>query len=394
MGKFFFLLCLLAVQIYLDSATPYRGSLKKISVVFRHGDRLPEPPPLGYYPNDPYLNTSFYPLHAGDLTNSGKRREFEIGRSLRKRYNEFLGPYYDPTELSATSTDFTRTKMSLLMVLAGLYPPKDKQVWIDGIDWQPIPFFTMPHEVNAFLRPTDCLAYQKERARVQQSAEYQKDLLQFGDLMKNLTVLMGREVNDTKAIFHLFHTLMAEREMGLELPEWTKIYFPNGPVIGATVFHYRAESYSPLMKKLHGGTFLRKMLNDLSIDDIKKTPKIHLYSAHENNLAGILIAMDSWWNFIPEYSSAIVFELHEVESQYYIQVVYYYGIPTEFEELVIPGCDQPMCPIEEFLDLMADVMPDDILEACLGKPEESLFIPKDGDLHKWFYSKMRKWFNL
>lgn len=39
----------------------------------------------------------------------------------------------------AQSTDVDRTKMSLQLVLAGLFPPIGLQKWNSGLDWQPIP---------------------------------------------------------------------------------------------------------------------------------------------------------------------------------------------------------------------------------------------------------------
>lgn len=87
---------------------------------------------------------------------AGKRREYEIGESLRKRYDDFLGSTYLPTEVSTHSTDTQRTKMSALLVLAGLYPPKDKQVWNEDLDWQPIPVINPPNSLDANFKSSAC----------------------------------------------------------------------------------------------------------------------------------------------------------------------------------------------------------------------------------------------
>lgn len=68
--------------------------------------------------------------------------------------------------------------------------------------------------------------------------------------------------------------------------------------------------------------FVRKVLNDLALEDSssKNKQKLHLYSVHENNVAAVLQALNIWTNSIPEYSSAIVFELHERDSRHFIRV--------------------------------------------------------------------------
>lgn len=46
---------------------------------------------------------------------------------------------YTPEAVSSWSSDFDRTKMSLLSVLAGLWPPAPMQQWNPLLLWQPIP---------------------------------------------------------------------------------------------------------------------------------------------------------------------------------------------------------------------------------------------------------------
>lgn len=122
---------------------------------FRHGSRTPEVQDL--YPNDPYDLETFQPMGLGQLTNVaqifknrpyfetnffqiGKKRAYKLGKVLRKRYNDFLGDIYYPNNVLARTTDFDRTKMTALLVLAGLYPPSPVQKWNDDLDWMPIPY--------------------------------------------------------------------------------------------------------------------------------------------------------------------------------------------------------------------------------------------------------------
>lgn len=75
---------------------------------------------------------------------------------LRSRYDDLLGPYYTPDIVEARSTQLDRTKMSLQLVLAGLFPPTSEQIWNKEILWQPIPIIRQPIEDDHILRPGVC----------------------------------------------------------------------------------------------------------------------------------------------------------------------------------------------------------------------------------------------
>ena len=81
---------------------------------------------------------------------------------MRIKFNDFLGEY-EPEDVFAFSTDFDRTKMTLQLVLAGLYPPSQRTSWSDTIHWSPIPIF---YETNSrhflytkFKCPRYCFLY-------------------------------------------------------------------------------------------------------------------------------------------------------------------------------------------------------------------------------------------
>lgn len=83
-------------------------------------------------------------------------REYSIGKMLRQRYNDFLGDLYHPKDVYARSTDIDRTKMSLYLVLAGLYPPSKEQNWNSNLPWLAIPTHYAPERVDNLLRPQAC----------------------------------------------------------------------------------------------------------------------------------------------------------------------------------------------------------------------------------------------
>ena len=82
------------------------------------------------------------------------KREYKIGQILRNRYDDFLGEYKHG-EVYAYSTAYDRTKMSLQLVLAGLYPPSPKTSWSNEINWSPIPTHYKPFDQDFLSRATN-----------------------------------------------------------------------------------------------------------------------------------------------------------------------------------------------------------------------------------------------
>lgn len=73
---------------------------------------------------------------------------YNLGKTLRKRYQGFISEYYSPEELSVISSYAPRCQMSAMTLLAGLYPPVGKQVWNKDLLWQPIPVNPIPRNID------------------------------------------------------------------------------------------------------------------------------------------------------------------------------------------------------------------------------------------------------
>ncbi|XP_026673949.1 venom acid phosphatase Acph-1-like [Ceratina calcarata] len=349
----------IVVLAALIGVTTVGAELKLVNVIFRHGDRTPDNNADEMYPNDPYLNSTFYPMGRGQLTNAGKMREFTLGQFLRNHYAPYLGNIYTSQSVSALSSDYDRTKMSLQLVLAGLFPPHELQLWNHNLHWQPIPAqYLRRYEDNVFL-PEDCLLYAVEYQRVLQSPEGRAGISKYSTLMKNLTNWTGKNITTPLDMYYLYHTLMAEYSMGYTLPHWTKDIFPKGELFDGTVFSYDIANSTPLLKRLYGGPWLRivtKAMLDIVSGSEKDRKKMHLFSGHESNIAAVLHALGAYYPHVPEYSSAIILELHHNVNAYYVQVVYYVGIPSRAHVVQIPGCDV-LCPLDKYLQLVEEVLP-------------------------------------
>lgn len=339
--------------------TTIQAELRQVNVIFRHGDRAPDDTPLEMYPNDPYINFDFYPEGRGQLTNQGKLREYQLGKVLNELYSSFLGDIYTAQSVSALSSDYDRTKMSLQLVLAALFPPSTEQKWNSRLNWQPIPArYLLRGEDNIFL-PDECPDYLAEYNRVLNSPEGRAALSQFDGFMQQLTKWTGKNISTPLDMYYLYHTLMAEYSRGLPLPTWTRSIFPDGELKNATIFAYDVGSATPTLKKLYAGPYLllvtRTMLN-LITGTAQNPRKMYLYSGHETNIAAVLHALDVYKPHVPAYSSAVIIELHEVNGDYYIKVLHYLGIPSRVEELKLPNCDV-MCPLDIYLQMTEELMP-------------------------------------
>ncbi|KAG5868545.1 hypothetical protein JTB14_035866 [Gonioctena quinquepunctata] len=159
------------------------NSLELIHVIFRHGDRTPDKSVI--YKNDPHINQTYYPFGYGQLTNIGKRKEYLIGKALRKRYHQFLGDF-TLDSVDPRSTDYNRTKMSLQLVLASLFPPRGKTVWEKNLNWQPVPFNYWPVGEDHVLGDphANCPRFQRAYLNYLNSSEGQSLYQNFSEIIK------------------------------------------------------------------------------------------------------------------------------------------------------------------------------------------------------------------
>lgn len=85
---------------------------------------------------------------------------------------------------------------------------------------------------------------------------------------------------------------------------------------------YLLQTWTPRMKRLLGGIWIRNFLNRvqdlLSGKNIQRKGYFYFYSEH--HVAAILNALDIYEPHVPSYLSLVIFELHEVDSKFYVKV--------------------------------------------------------------------------
>ncbi|XP_059615582.1 venom acid phosphatase Acph-1-like [Phlebotomus argentipes] len=346
---------------------------KHIFKLFRHGHRTP----ADTYPNDPYLNASFDPYGWGHLTNFGKTYMFETGEFLRQRYGKFLGKTYNPDIIHAQSTGVIRTKMSMALVLAGLWPPKDTAMeWNRKLNWQPIPIEYEPlDEDSLLLVRTPCPRYHEALAETLTESPISVEIEKYRNMMKELTEITGLDIKTPDDVQSLFSTLKAEDEFGLKLPEWTKRFYPDR-LLPLTELSYIWNVHTQEMKRLKAGPFLQKLTKEWKAAESgtlePKNRKMYLYTGHDSSVVNVLNALGVWDVQLPDYAIMGMFELLQERSTGHFGVQIYLRNSTgEPIPLNLPGCDF-FCPLAKVLHLISPLLPVNRDEEC--KPRNPYFV--------------------
>lgn len=353
--------CVLSLEF---NEVPSKLELQNVNIVFRHGDRTPEKFRGETYPTDPNINNTFYPMGYGGLTNSGKLRAYSLGNFLRIKYGKFLGSTYLSKDIMARSTNFDRTKLSLLLVLAALYPPDSTQKWHPTLNWQPVAINYENWNQDFLLMPTGCPRFKAMEKAIRKLPEVIKKSLEFTQVWKRLSILSGKIIAHGKSAYNLYNTFIAEKSMNLSIPQWAEDLLANGELDASVAFHIQMKNYNETLRKFNGGRLLRKMTNDmisLTKGTLKNGKKLNIYSAHDINVIAHLLTLGVGEPHQPFFTSAVILELYrDYEKNYYVQLLYYKGDSQKAEKLKIPNCTltfDGMCEFNEYLDLINSLTP-------------------------------------
>ncbi|XP_050534683.1 prostatic acid phosphatase-like [Daktulosphaira vitifoliae] len=338
------------------------NSLRLIHAIFRHGERTP----ADTYPTDPYVNYKWEPYGWGQLTNIGKRNQYEIGRFIRKRYSGFLDLLYSPDKVTFWSTDVDRTKMSAQLVAAALYKPIGNQKWNKHLEWQPIPIHTEKlNNDQLLLVRKSCPRYYEERQAIMNLSSIQRELLSYQNIYDYLTENTGMKVQDPDDVQSIYSTLKAESDYGLELPPWTSKVYPS-QLAQITSRSFILNAFNDQMKKIKGGPLLKKILEDSKTKMINNSiNQLYVYAGHDSTLSNLLIALGVWEEQIPTYNMLALLELHETsKGKFYFKVLLRNNTQMKPYKLSILGCKGSGCTFKYVESITKHVIPVDLDEEC------------------------------
>lgn len=357
--KWLLSMCLISFQLFY-SYQSIETKLKLVQIIFRHGERTP----IYTYPTDWYKEAIWAKYGGlGQLTQKGMRQLFKFGQKLRNHYSAFLNAYYVHSEVDAISTDYDRTIMSTSALLAGMYKPRDYQVFHKDLNWQPIPIKINNERTKKMFNEQPCPKLEQLRKEVYETADFKRLVEDHKDLVNYLQIHTG--LNKTfsfNEIWPLGDTLFIEKSNHLHLPEWiTKDAYDRILNVSNNSFDFIFRELEAA--KLTAGGILNDMFVNIKekIDGNKK--QIQLYGSHDSYLAPMikLLGLSSHVKQ-PPCGSALILELRQSVNKYYIQVLWKLE-SNILKPAIINGCAQ-LCPYDEFVKIIQNRIVSNFSVSC------------------------------
>ncbi|XP_025830640.1 venom acid phosphatase Acph-1-like [Agrilus planipennis] len=286
---------------------------------------------------------------------------YTLGQQLRERYSDYLPEYYLPEEVLTYSSYSDRCLISAELLLAGLYPPVGQQIWNPDLLWQPIPVHYNPRNLdNIIAMKQPCKKY-KEAFNEISAVRLNESIKKYPDIYRYLTEHTGSEIKTIGDIEFLYSTLEIEDLNNLTLPNWTKRYYPE-PMKTLTAESLALYSYTPLLKRLSGGVFLKNVTdNMLQKVENNTTNKLILFSGHDLTVVNVMRSLGLDELLKPEFAATIIFELHKERE---VKVLYKKNVNDDFNEMSIPGC-QSSCELSNLVKVLDPVLPKNWNEECI-----------------------------
>ncbi|XP_031637767.1 lysosomal acid phosphatase-like [Contarinia nasturtii] len=334
-------------------------------ILFRHGDRNIRVP----FPKDEHGDMKKnYPEGPAELTNIGKQQQYELGVYLAERYKNLIGNNgaYHKDIIYVQSTDVDRCLQSVAHNMAGMFPPKENQKWNKklGQIWHAVPIHTVPEaqdHILAMRKPCPLFSQELNDAFNSKKASFDGNSSYINMLREN----SGLNITNVCNVLDLYHTLWVHNEHKLSLPKWAKKEFYPGCLmekIGMECF--LAFVSTEKMLRVKPGYLIKDILDRFSAKKngtLKPDRSIHVYSAHDTTIIGVLSALKLFEPHYPEYAACLFFELYTSNNGHYVQLYYKRDREVErqpLQALNIPNCGKK-CPLDQFYRIFQNIIPSD-----------------------------------
>lgn len=179
-------------------------------------------------------------------------------------------------------------------------------------------------------------------------------------MFDHISTNSGLNVTRFQDVYQLYFGLSTETEYGLALPSWLNPIWPD-LIINLAIEEYFVSMGTANLRKMATGYLLQKILDEARKrigTKQKLTRKMFLYSAHENNVAQLLIALGVFERHIPNYGAHVILEYHKINGVYGFKILYENWTGNGPQLMKMPGCDT-FCPLDKFHSLIDEHLPID-----------------------------------
>lgn len=207
-----------------------------------------------------------------------------------------------------------------------------------------------------------CPKYLELYDEVSKSDEMQEEFAKFKEAFDYISEHTGLKVTRFFDVYNLYFGISTEEEWGFQLPEWTETVWPE-TITSLAIKDYFVAMATAEMRKMATGYFLNKVLEDTKAKIFSSQQpgrKMHLYSAHENNIAELLMSLGVFEPHVPNYGAYVILEIHHIDNVYGVKIFYENYTGDGPQLLKMPECEA-FCPLDKFMTLVQDYIPPDDL---------------------------------
>ncbi|PZC80741.1 hypothetical protein B5X24_HaOG213965 [Helicoverpa armigera] len=344
------LLISLSAVCYCQDSVTDGTELLLTFLTHRHGDRTPISSTVALSNDVEALEAATARYGYGQLTDNGRRRAYQLGQFLRRRYDGLLSPAYNKSEIYIRSTDSTRAKMTVLSAMAAVYPALEDN-WSADVNWTPVPYTTVPAKYDFNLAAVNCPA----ALSITYDDTYPAELDQYTDVLNELSDISGFNASNLLIATQLYDVYVSQQSLGIPLDPRVEPIFPQLEAIAGIGWEYM---FNAEMSLYDSGVLLNQFFTVadqiIAGEDVQR---VQVYSAHDANVfsfEGVTRVVKR--QGAPKYASMYALELRQViETGEYVVVPVYLNTPSEdvITYLEITGCGS-RCEYESFRSITAD----------------------------------------
>ncbi|XP_047545206.1 venom acid phosphatase Acph-1-like isoform X1 [Vanessa atalanta] len=370
------LIAALVAVILMKDNTVEVTILRQVHVLMSHGERTPSERELAML-GAPPPDHVFVPYGAGALTNEGKLLTFEMGALLRKRYNDFLGPYYEAEKSIVIASDTNLSKMTALLIAAGLWPPPPNQIWNNTMNWQPVPYTYPPRTEDYLLYDENCPRYSQEKGRLLKAFSEEGLLIPYRDLFHKIAHMTGTNFSTPQDAYNLNNLFVIQDDIKVANPKWAK--HVKRKLMDVARLEYTMMFHNNLLRKLSGGALLQQIIKEAVLNTKDpSSPKAIVRIGTPMSVAALLAACVAPPPRLPDPGAALLFELHEKQppkqgnkeqnalthgQRFGFKIFYWDDDSAEPRLMEVPGCNA-LCPLDTFTEITKYIVSYDYKKDC------------------------------